>query len=231
IGRQRLRGVVEAARRRDPDVTGVVSVVGVTPLNATPNAGRLAITLRPRDERKETVAPIIERLKRLVAPVPGVTVFFQPVQDIQISTRMSRAQFQYTLTGADPKDVADWAERLAERLQSASVLRDVASEAQDDGLRMNIVVDRELAGRLGVSLQVVNDTLNDAFGQRQIATIYGQSHQYRVILEAMPQYQLDPKSLSKLYVPAAGNLATAQSTSLTAGNQPVNQPQTAGATQ
>jgi multidrug efflux pump len=92
------------------------------------------------------VAPIIEQLKRLVAPIPGVTVFFQPVQDIQISTRMSRAQFQYTLTGADANDVADWADRLAVQLQSSSVLRDVASEAQDDGLRMNIVVDRELAG-------------------------------------------------------------------------------------
>jgi multidrug efflux pump len=198
---QRLRGVVETALRQDPDVVGVVSVVGVTPLNSTPNAGRLAITLRPRDQRKETVAPIIERLKRLVAPIPGVTVFFQPVQDIQISTRMSRAQFQYTLTGADANDVADWADRLAVQLQSSSVLRDVASEAQDDGLRMNIVVDRELAGRLGVSLQMINDTLNDAFGQRQIATIYAQSNQYRIVLEAMPHYQLDPSSLSKLYVP------------------------------
>jgi multidrug efflux pump len=198
---QRLRGVVETAIRQDPDVVGVVSVVGVTPLNATPNVGRLAITLRPRDQRKETVAPIIDRLKRLVAPVPGVTVFFQPVQEIQISTRMSRAQFQYTLTGADAKDVGDWADRLATQLQSSNVLRDVASEAQDDGLRMNIVVDRELAGRLGVSLQMVNDTLNDAFGQRQIATIYAQSNQYRIVLEAMPHYQLDPSSLSKLYVP------------------------------
>jgi len=198
---QRLRGVVEAAIRQDPDVVGVVSVVGVTPLNATPNAGRLAITLRPRDQRTETVAPIIERLKRLVAPIPGMTVFFQPAQDIQISTRMSRAQFQYTLTGADTKDVAEWADRLTGQLQSSSVLRDVASEAQDDGLRLNIVVDRELAGRLGVSLQMINDTLNDAFGQRQIATIYAQSNQYRIVLEALPQYQLDPSALSKLYVP------------------------------
>jgi multidrug efflux pump len=219
---QRLRGVVETALRRDPDVVGVVSVVGVTPLNATPNAGRLAITLRPRDQRKETVAPIIERLKRLVAPIPGVTVFFQPVQDIQISTRMSRAQFQYTLTGADAKDVADWAERLATQMQSSSVLRDVASEAQDDGLRMNIVVDRELAGRLGVSLQMINDTLNDAFGQRQIATIYGQSNQYRIVLEAMPHYQLDPSSLSKLYVPGTAVPGTAGGPSTGAAQVPLS---------
>jgi multidrug efflux pump len=219
---QRLRGVVENAIRQDPDVTGVVSVVGVTPLNATPNAGRLAVTLRARDQRKDTVAPIIDRLKQRVAPIPGVTVFFQPVQDIQISTRLSRAQFQYTLTGADAKDVADWADRLATRLQSSNVLRDVASEAQDDGLRLNIVVDRELAGRLGVSLQMVNDTLNDAFGQRQIATIYGQSNQYRIILEALPQYQLDPSSLSKLYVPGTAVPGAAGGPSIGAAQVPLS---------
>ena len=209
---QRLRDAVETAIRKDPDVSAVVSVVGVTPLNATPNAGRLAVTLRARDQRKETVAPIIERLKRLVAPIPGVTVYFQPVQEIQISTRVSRAQFQYTLTGADAKDVGTWAERLAEQMQSSSVLRDVASEAQDEGLRMNIVVDRELAGRLGVSLQTVNDILNNAFGQRQIATIYAQSNQYRIVLEAMPEYQLDPASLSKLYVPGTAGAQVPLST-------------------
>jgi multidrug efflux pump len=198
---QRLRDVVENALRKEPDVTGVVSVVGVTPMNATPNAGRLAITLRPRNERKDMVGPIIERLKRLVAPIPGVVVYFQPVQDIQISTRTSRAQFQYTLTGTDANEVSQWADRLAEQLQTSPVLREVASEAQDEGLRLNVVVDRELAGRLGVSLQTVNDILNSAFGQRQISTIYGQSNQYRVVLEALPEYQLDPTALSKLYVP------------------------------
>ena len=228
---QRLRDVVETAIRRDSDVTGVVSVVGVTPINATPNAARLAITLKPRDQRRSTIVGVIDRLKQEMEAIPGVIVYFQPVQDIQISTRVSRAQFQYTLTGSDANEVSLWTRRLAEKLETSAVLENVASEAQDDGLRMMIQIDRETAGRLGVSLQTVNDTLNDAFGQRQISTIYGQSNQYRVILEAMPQYQLDPKSLSKLYVPAAGNLATAQSTSLTAGNQPVNQPQTAGATQ
>src|SRR6185295_5702141 len=98
---QRLRGVVETAIRRDGDVTGVVSVVGVTPINATPNAGRLAITLKPRDQRKATVSHVIDRLVAEMEKIPGVNVFFQPVQDIQISTRVSRAQFQYTLTGSD----------------------------------------------------------------------------------------------------------------------------------
>ncbi len=98
---KRLQAAVEGAIRKDPDVTGVVSVIGVTPINATPNAGRLAITLRSRDERKTPVTTIIERLQRAVAAVPGVVVYFQPVQDIQISTRLSRAQYQYTLTGTD----------------------------------------------------------------------------------------------------------------------------------
>jgi multidrug efflux pump len=217
---QRLRAQVEAALRKDPDVTGVVSVIGVTPVNATPNAGRLAISLRPRDERRATVTGVIARLERLIAPIPGVSMYFQPVQDIQISTRLSRAQFQYTLTGTDVNEVSMWAARLADQLQSSPILRDVASEAQDNGLRMNVVVDREVAGRLGVSLQTVTDTLSDAYGQRQISTIYAQSNQYRVILEAMPFYQSDPGSLSKLYVPAAGNQALTPSTSLTAGSVP-----------
>jgi multidrug efflux pump len=203
---QRLRATVEATIRKDPEVAGVVSVVGVTPINATPNAARFAITLRPRDVRRTPVMTVIERLQQEVLRIPGVILFFQPVQDIQIATRISRAQYQYTLTGTSAEDVSLWADRLAERLQASPIMRDVASEAQDEGLRLMVNVDRELAGRLGVSLQVVNDTLNSAFGQRQISTIYAQSNQYRVILESMPQYQSDPNSLSRLYVPGTGGV-------------------------
>jgi len=218
---KRLQATVEGAIRKDPDVTGVVSVIGVTPINATPNAGRLAITLRSRDERKTLVTTIIERLQRAVAAVPGVVVFFRPVQDIQISTRLSRAQYQYTLTGTDTKEVGDWAARLAEKLRTSTVLQDVASEAQDNGFRMNVQIDRETAGRLGISMQTLVDTLSDAFGQRQISTIYGQSNQYRVILEAKPEYQNDPNSLAKIYVPASGIQAVSQSTSLTSSSPTV----------
>jgi multidrug efflux pump len=200
---QKLQDRVAEAIRRDPDVTGVASIVGVTPVNATPNAGRLMISLKPRGTREAFVTAIVERLKELVAPIPGVQVYFQPVQDIQIGTRLSRAQYQYTLAGTDTDEVLEWTDRLAERLQASPLLRDVASEVQDRGLRTLINVDREKAGRLGISMQIVNDTLNDAFGQRQISTIYGQANQYRVILEAAPEYQRDPASLAKLYVPAA----------------------------
>src|SRR6266536_2248447 len=197
---RRLQGDVVAAIRRDPDVTGVVSVIGVSPLNLTPNAGHLAITLKARDARHAVVAEIVERLKDQVAPIPGMVVYFQPVQDIQLSTRASRAQYQYTLTGTDAPAVSDWSVKLADRLRAEAALREVASEAQEGGLRTYINVDREKAGRLGISMQVINDTLNDAFAQRQISTIYAQANQYRVILEAMPQYQQDPSSLSKLFV-------------------------------
>ncbi|WGS23537.1 MULTISPECIES: efflux RND transporter permease subunit [unclassified Bradyrhizobium] len=201
---RRLQGDVVAAIRRDPDVTGVVSVIGVSTLNPTPNAGHLAITLKTRDERRATaVADIVDRLKSAVASIPGMVVYFQPVQDIQISTRTSRAQYQYTLSGTDAQAVSDWSVKLADRLRAEPALRGVASEAQEGGLRTFIDVDREQAGRLGISMQVINDTLSDAFAQRQISTIYGQSNQYRVILEAMPQYQQDPSSLSKLFVSSA----------------------------
>jgi multidrug efflux pump len=199
---QRLQKIVADTIRRDPDVTGVVSVVGVSPLNATPNAGRLAITLKPRDERRAVVSEIIDRMKRQVASIPGMIVFFQPVQDIQISTRVSRAQYQYTLVATDAAEVISWSEKLVAALRNNPTLRDVSSEAQEGGLRALINVDREKAGRLGISMQVINDTLNDAFGQRQISTIYGQANQYRVILEALPEYQRDPSALMKIYVPA-----------------------------
>ncbi len=218
---KRLQAAVEAAIRKEPEVTGVVSVIGVTPINATPNAGRLAITLRSRDQRKTPVTSVIERLQDAVAAIPGVVIYFQPVQDIQISSRVSRAQYQYTLTGTDAKEVGDWAQRLAGQLRTAPQFRDVASEAQEDGFRMKVEVDRERAGRLGISMQTVVDTLSDAFGQRQISTIYGQANQYRVILEAMPQYQNDPTSLSKIYVPASGIAAQAQSGSLTSSSAPI----------
>lgn len=201
---QRLQHVVENAVRADPDVAGVVSIIGVSTMNPTPNAGRLAITLHSRDQRRNTAAQIVTRLQEAVAQLPGMIVYFQPVQDVQISTRTSRAQYQYTLVGTDTNEVLDWSRRLTASLQLSWVLRDVVSEAQEGGLQLMVRVDREKAGRLGVSMQMVNDVLNDAFGQRQISTIYGQANQYRVILEALPQYQQDPSSLSKLYVSGIG---------------------------
>jgi multidrug efflux pump len=200
---ERLQDRVADAIRKDADVSGVVSVVGVSSINPTPNAGHLKITLRERRSRPSHVTAIVERLQHAVDAIPGVRVYFQPVQEVQISTRASRSQYQYTLVSSSAEDVSTWSARLVERLKAAPTLRDVVSEAQDGGLRALVKVDRETAGRLGISMQAVNDALNDAFGQRQISTIYAQANQYRVILEAMPQYQSDPAALSRVYVPAA----------------------------
>ena len=201
----KMQDRVADAVRTDPDVEGVVTVVGVSSLNPTPNAGHLKITLKPRDERKANVSAIIERLQEKVGTIAGLAVYFQPVQDVQISTRISRAQYQYTLVGSDEKEVATWSARLTEKLRSSPALREVVSEAQDGGLRVMVKVDRETAGRLGVSMQAINDALNDAFGQRQISTIYAQANQYRVVLEAMPQYQSDPAALERVYVPTTSS--------------------------
>ena len=190
-----------AAIQADPDVVGVVSVIGAGSVNPTTNVGRLVMTLRPRGERRDDVSAVIDRLKQRTASIPGMTIYFQPVQDVQISTQSSRSQYQYTLTGTDSAEVTKWANRLVAEMRRDPLFRDVSSEAQEGGLRAALDINRQRAGQLGVSLQVVTDTLNDAFAQRQISTIYGQANQYRVVLEAMPMYQRDPSILSKLYVP------------------------------
>ncbi|MDE2379669.1 efflux RND transporter permease subunit [Bradyrhizobium sp.] len=187
--------------KADPDVVGVVSVIGAGSVNPTTNVGRLVMTLKPRGERRDDVAVVVARLKQRVAGIPGMTVYFQPVQDVQISTQSSRSQYQYTLTGTDAALVSEWARKLVAEMRRDPLFRDVSSEAQEGGLRAQLDVDRQRAGQLGVSLQGVTDTLNDAFAQRQISTIYGQANQYRVVLEALPMYQRDPSILSKLYLP------------------------------
>jgi multidrug efflux pump len=206
------QSAVAAAIQSDPDVTGVVSLIGAGSVNPTPNVGRIVVNLNPRGERKSDIVTVIDRLKGRVAAVPGMRAYFQPVQDIQISTRSSRSQYQYTLTATNSDDVIKWSDRLVQELRRDPLFRDVSSEAQEGGLRAALNVDRQRAGQLGVSLQAVTDTLNDAFSQRQISTIYGQANQYRVVLEAKPEDQRDPNILSKLYVPGAAGQAGAGTT-------------------
>ena len=192
---------VADAIRADPDIVGVVSVIGAGSVNPTTNVGRLVLTLRPRGERKVDIAEVLARLKQRVAAVPGMTVYFQAVQDVQISTRASRSQYQYTLTATSAAEVNEWSAKLVQEMRRDPMFREVSSEAQEGGLRAMVDIDRQRAGQLGVSVQAVNDTLNDAFAQRQISTIFGQANQYRVVLEALPEYQRDPSVLAKLYVP------------------------------
>ena len=200
---QRLQQSIVAAVRADPDVTGVVSVVGVTPINRDAECG----PPRHHAQAARRAAPASS------PPSSTGSSARSPRSPAWWSTssrsRTSRSApapaarcFNTRLTGTDATQVATWANRLVERMRADTLLRDVASEAQDGGLRADIKVDREKAGRLGISMQSISDTLDDAFGQRQISTIFGQANQYRVILEAMPEYQRDPSTLTKLYLPA-----------------------------
>jgi multidrug efflux pump len=191
--------------RADPAVTGVVSFVGAGTINTTPNTGRLTIALKPVGKR-EPMTVVVARMRAAIAGIPGITAFFQPVQDIQIGTRVSRTQFQYTLIDTDSAELAAWAPRLRQQLATLPELQAVASDQQDEGFRTYISVDRDAAMRLGVSMQAIQDTLYDAFGQRQISTIFGQANQYRVVLEADPGWQADPNSLRLLRVPGLNDV-------------------------
>jgi len=200
----KLQAGVSKLFEKDPEVTGTISVLGVGPLNPTTNVGRIMVTLRGRDVRSVSADTIADRLKAEAEKVAGATVYIEPVQDIQIKTRPSRSQYQYTLTAPDGTLLREWSTRLLQKLQDEPILRNVAAENQDGGLRAFLHIDREQMGRLGITAQNVDDTLNDAFGQRQISTIYTQSNQYRVVLEAAPQYQRDTTALEKLYVAPIG---------------------------
>jgi multidrug efflux pump len=190
---------------RDPAVTSVVSFVGAGTINATPNTGRLTIALKPIRQR-DPVSVVIARMQQAISGIPGITAFFQPVQDIQIGTRISRTQFQYTLVDTDPAELALWGPKLLKRLTEEPALTNVATDQQNDGFRTYINVDRDAALRLGVSMQAIQDTLYDAFGQRQISTIFGQANQYRVVLEANPEWQADPNFLRLLRVPGTNDV-------------------------
>ena len=204
--------------QRDPAVAGVASFVGAGTINATPNTGQLTIALKPRGQRAGADA-VIDRLDRQIETIPGVAVFMKPVQDITIGTRVSRTQFQYTLMDTDPTELALWSPRLLARLQTLPELQDVASDQQNDGLQTYIEVDRDAAQRLNVPMQAVEDTLYDAFGQRQISTIFAQSNQYRVVLEANPGFQIGPESLRQLYVSGSAS-SQVSSNNASTGNGP-----------
>ena len=196
---QRQREVSEIVRK-DPDVVSVASFVGGGSVNATVNTGRLYINLKPRDKRKSSATEVIERLKEATMDVTGISLFMQAVQDVQIDSRVSRTQYQYTLQDADEEELDDWATRLRDKLRTSSELTDVATDQQTNGLQIHIDVDRDQASRLNVLTQAIDDTLYDAFGQRQVSVIFTQLNQYRVILEVQPEYQVRPDSLDKIYV-------------------------------
>jgi multidrug efflux pump len=184
----------------DPDVATVASFIGADGTNPTPNSGRLSIALKPRAQRSSSAEEIIERLQPKLAKLDAVTLYLQSVQDLQIENRVSRTQFQYTLEDANPDELAQWAPRMVEELRRSPVLRDVTSDQVTGGQQVSLTIDRDTASRLGISPQVIDDTLYDAFGQRQISTIFTQLNLYRVILEVKPEYQSNPDALRDIYV-------------------------------
>ena len=202
----RLQDRVAAAFASDPDVGGVVSVLGVGSLNATGNTARMTVDLKPRETRSARAEEIADRLRRLGAAVPGATVYVQPVQDVRIGTRTSRSQYQYTLTGTDGPMISESGQALARALAARPEFRHVALENQEGGLRAHIEIDRDRAGLYGVTVQAIDDMLANAFAQRQISTIYAQSNQYRVILEADPAQARDVSAMGRLHVTGSGGV-------------------------
>jgi multidrug efflux pump len=188
----------------DPDVESVASFIGSDGTNPTTNSGRLTINLKPRKIRQSSANDIIARLRPKLQ-LDGISVYLQSVQDLQIDSRVSRTQFQYTLEDASPTELAEWAPKMLAKLRSLPELRNVASDQETSGLQMSLTIDRDTASRLGISPQLIDDTLYDAFGQRQISIIFTQLNTYRVILELKPEFQQDPRALDKIYVNVAGN--------------------------
>jgi multidrug efflux pump len=184
----------------DPAVASVASSIGSDGINATSNSGRVSITLKPFKDRDADATEIIARLQPKLAQVPGITLYLQPVQDLQIETRTTRTQFQYTLEDADPGELADWAPRMLERMRQLPQLADVASDEAADGLQLRLNIDRDTASRMGISPQAIDDALYDAFGQRQVSTIFTQLNQYRVILEMDPAAAQHSTALDQIYV-------------------------------
>ena len=192
-----------AAILKNPDVENVSSFIGVDGTNMTLNTGRLLINLKDRDSRKNTASDIIRRLQHETADVPGIKLYMQPVQDLTIDATISRTQYQFLLEDANPDELAEWMPKLVEKMQQLPQIADVASNAQNQGLSAYIEINRDAAGRFGITPATVDNALYDAFGQRIISTIFTQSNQYRVILGADPKLQGTVKSLGDIYLPSS----------------------------
>ncbi|MBV9505468.1 MAG: efflux RND transporter permease subunit [Acidobacteriia bacterium] len=200
------------AIRQDPAVENLTSFIGADGVNTTMNSGRIQITLKPLEQRGGASATeVIRRLEPKVQQVAGIELYMQPVQDLTVEDRISRTQYQYALDAPDKALLDLWVPRVVERMKQLPELRDVASDQQNNGLGLTVNIDRDTAGRLGITPQNVDDALYDAFGQRQVSTIYTQTNQFHVILEVEPRYQRDTAALRDMYVPigsASANLAT-----------------------
>jgi multidrug efflux pump len=211
---QELANVILA----DPAVDSLSSFIGADGTNITTNSGRMSINLKPLEKRDLNASDVIRRLQGKLSNVQGIQLFMQPVQNITVDDRVSRTQYQYTLEDPDPNELNDWTNRFVAKLKQLPELEDVATDQQPGGLAVSLVIDRPTASRLGIAPTTIDNTLYDAFGQRQINTMYTQLNQYHVILEAQPQFQVDPNKLNKLYIQANSAAGTTGAAASSTGN-------------
>ena len=185
---------------KDPAVDNISSFIGVDGTNTTLNSGRIQINLKPLDVRKISATEVIRRLQPQISGVEGIQLFLQPLQDLTVEDRVSRTEFQYSLEDPDQTELAKYTRQMVTELSKESVVTDVASDLQDKGLGAQLVIDRDTAARLGIAMADIDNTLYDAFGQRQVSTIFTQLNQYHVVMEVAQNFQTDPSTLSNLYV-------------------------------
>ncbi|MBL9123207.1 MAG: efflux RND transporter permease subunit, partial [Planctomycetaceae bacterium] len=184
----------------DPAVESLSSFIGIDGTNTTLNSGRIQINLKPLEARHISASDVIRRLQPRLAEVEGITLYLQPVQDLSVEVRLSRTQYQYSLEAPDARELAAWVPPLVERLRTLPELRDVASDQQNEGLESRVVIDRDTAARLGITPRMIDDTLYNSFGQRQISTMFTQLNQYHVVLEVKEEFQDSPRDLATVYV-------------------------------
>ncbi|HTZ49975.1 MAG TPA: efflux RND transporter permease subunit [Verrucomicrobiae bacterium] len=203
---------------QDPAVQSLSSFIGADGTNITPNSGRMAINLKPLNQRSINASNVIRRLQTQLKDVQGIQLFMQPVQNITVDDRVSRTQYQYTLEDADANELTQWTNRFVDKVKQLPELEDVATDQQPGGLAVALIIDRPTASRVGIAPTNVDNTLYDAFGQRQINTMYTQLNQYHVILEAQPQFQLDPDKLNKLYIQSSSASGASGAAATSSGN-------------
>jgi len=188
---------------KDPDVESLSSFIGVDGTNSTLNSGRILINLKPHDQRKSDVTTVMQRLKDATSSLPGITLYMQPVQDLTIEGTVSRTQYQFILQDADPAQLAEWTPKLVDKLSTLPQLADVASDISQQGLSVYVEIDRDQAARFGITPATIDNALYDSYGQRIVSTIFTNSNQYRVILEADPSLQTSLQALSAIYLPSS----------------------------
>ncbi len=185
---------------KDPAIESLSSFIGIDGTNTTLNSGRMLINLKPLDERKISASALIRRLQPELEKVDGITLYMQPVQDLTVEDRVSRTQFQYTLEDASAGELHTWTNKLVQKLRRLPELRDVATDQQTLGSQAKLIIDRRTASRLGITPQAIDNVLYDAFGQRQITTLFTELNQYHLVLETLPDFQKDPAKLNNIYV-------------------------------